>query len=1226
MPFWDPNNFQEPLRQNRWFLEIPFYESLKYALKKCSKPEYDISVSEHRLLNHTFKYPGVLTWKPIEVSIISYLNKDEFLDASTILYEELFSSYYNSDIFNTRPDNYDVFGFLDVIPDRSGSRKTKERLASNFKKLSIVQTSTDGKELERWTLYNAWISNVKFGNLDYDSEEIVTIDFTIQYDWAEKPVRKNKEIDVTSAVLETKISLLKQQLEKDINKYDELLLSYLNNKKQSDEIAGRIDKFAKAAEAAKTFKQKTFDFEGTKYSTDESSRVIIEARAKEKELASTTEKQEEELKQLYSEIDQKQDVDLQIAIERYNDLNKNNPIEYEKEKLTQLSDIYKPIDNPAFPSAPKPEEDFSIPDMLQSQNINASAISGSDFSLSSGNRNASLLNPLPNRNINGVIDLSSEPIKLTDDENEDSSTVQSEQSTDSTADSVAKSPTTERKTATVVQPEDLSARAKFFASIDKLSDKPDPYFEDKLYDMGFSKEQVSYLMRNESKTIAFATPEGKIPFSDTGTYEGLTINTAVRGGYITPENFNNITYSFKDDAAQVGGIDILRAEGPIQDPNTAQFFDQFDEEETVSTDSTPAPPVEFGLDLRSDEEKAADEAGRERLPTTQPTTASVTATTNVAQQLADYNSGVAAKIAIWTATDPKAAIDNAIDSGSYVYTSGYVAADELEVEEPMTESTGTEATIKPLETRQAYIDEQARILASSSSSTDKELHHLLGEITETQKEADDFQSAVFEAKKSGKDTVTINGQTVSITEAEESVNARLTYRDIVLKAHSIKHASEQSETEENFDARLKSIRDVRDEVNKSADNVAKLSNEELVAADQSLGGVRSAMAASAREAYGTSRWSDILTEIRKIEAIQEIYKDELKSRETTPDPAPAPAAVIPSPEEQVMFGPLAPNKEELAKMKADEDAYWGETVENLSDKSFLILPETFQPDTSQISIIDTKPDSTQPVEKQKDNAPSGWIRDPDGKGWIRKDWIRDSSGRWGPPPSNKPQPSDTGGHISAPFSSLPDWMQPLSDDEFGSAADQADGLMPFDTAPSEEGYLLAAEGRPSGLPSDQATDAVIDYTSPIDESTLIPPPVLPLDLLDQYPKNEEDKGAILSELSRLILDDPYKDKIKTAEEKMLKEKKDVERAEQILHLTKITSYNPNYDPNLGRITDINLQNAIDDLERQKKEVSTANEELKKLVEQSKIPNQEKDQKIDELRILLYYYNLYNKKP
>ena len=50
----------------------------------------------------------------------------------------------------------------------------------------IKQVDSEGKGfIEVWKLWNPWIKAVNFGTLDYTSDELVNIQMTIAYDWAE---------------------------------------------------------------------------------------------------------------------------------------------------------------------------------------------------------------------------------------------------------------------------------------------------------------------------------------------------------------------------------------------------------------------------------------------------------------------------------------------------------------------------------------------------------------------------------------------------------------------------------------------------------------------------------------------------------------------------------------------------------------------------------------------------------------------------------------------------------------------------------------------------------------------------------------------------------------------------------------------------------------------------------------------------------------------------------
>ena len=49
---------------------------------------------------------------------------------------------------------------------------------------TITQLNGDGEAIETWTLWNAFITEVKFGDLEYGSDDLLQLDLTLKYDWA----------------------------------------------------------------------------------------------------------------------------------------------------------------------------------------------------------------------------------------------------------------------------------------------------------------------------------------------------------------------------------------------------------------------------------------------------------------------------------------------------------------------------------------------------------------------------------------------------------------------------------------------------------------------------------------------------------------------------------------------------------------------------------------------------------------------------------------------------------------------------------------------------------------------------------------------------------------------------------------------------------------------------------------------------------------------------------
>lgn len=192
MSFWsqqEPFN-PEPLRQYRWYMyfnksvdefnpnvkETAGLQEFIFALKECGKPEYKIETSQHVLINHTFNYPKNLVWQPINVKMVSAVTQTNSLALAL-------NSVINQSGY--------------IIPKEPQNTQLSKKLAS-FTSIQIIQIDAGDfvvqedksivfktNEIDIWTLRNAFITNVKFGNLSYSSDDFVDVDFTITYDYAE---------------------------------------------------------------------------------------------------------------------------------------------------------------------------------------------------------------------------------------------------------------------------------------------------------------------------------------------------------------------------------------------------------------------------------------------------------------------------------------------------------------------------------------------------------------------------------------------------------------------------------------------------------------------------------------------------------------------------------------------------------------------------------------------------------------------------------------------------------------------------------------------------------------------------------------------------------------------------------------------------------------------------------------------------------------------------------
>lgn len=156
MTFWSSAEL-EPLRKFRFQIQIG--GDLWWWAKSVTQPSPDVSTSEYQLINHKIKYPGIVTWNDIDVSIV------EVGEKGIELYKQLKNVGYNFSPGEARKD-----GIL------------KKQKWDNS--IIINKLDSQGNTLEVWTLHNAFIRSIKYGDLDYTSDDLVDITLTITYDSA----------------------------------------------------------------------------------------------------------------------------------------------------------------------------------------------------------------------------------------------------------------------------------------------------------------------------------------------------------------------------------------------------------------------------------------------------------------------------------------------------------------------------------------------------------------------------------------------------------------------------------------------------------------------------------------------------------------------------------------------------------------------------------------------------------------------------------------------------------------------------------------------------------------------------------------------------------------------------------------------------------------------------------------------------------------------------------
>jgi len=178
MPFWT-SALSEPRRSHRFIVTLPNLTSKngefsyqQYLAKSVTKPSYQVTATEHKFLGNTFYYPGIVTWGTVGLTIVNAVNPD----GNQILMDALAGSGY------LKPDvQEDVF----FNPGQNPSTVNKQGAVDVIGDVVIQELNGAGGNIGEWRLMNSFLTDAKFGDLNYDNDNFLNIEMTFRYDWAE---------------------------------------------------------------------------------------------------------------------------------------------------------------------------------------------------------------------------------------------------------------------------------------------------------------------------------------------------------------------------------------------------------------------------------------------------------------------------------------------------------------------------------------------------------------------------------------------------------------------------------------------------------------------------------------------------------------------------------------------------------------------------------------------------------------------------------------------------------------------------------------------------------------------------------------------------------------------------------------------------------------------------------------------------------------------------------
>jgi hypothetical protein len=184
MPFWSENfgqsaDMKDPKRNFRFVVEFQGINDpnaggaqLWYA-KTVTKPSFAINAAEHKYLNHTFYYPGNVSWNEVTVTLVDPASPD---------------------MTATLADIIQLSGYSPPASPDDLTSISKAKAASGLGTVIVRQLDAEGNDLETWTLWNSFVADVKFGdNLEYGNDDLTELSVTMRYDWA-RVVTKNPSV------------------------------------------------------------------------------------------------------------------------------------------------------------------------------------------------------------------------------------------------------------------------------------------------------------------------------------------------------------------------------------------------------------------------------------------------------------------------------------------------------------------------------------------------------------------------------------------------------------------------------------------------------------------------------------------------------------------------------------------------------------------------------------------------------------------------------------------------------------------------------------------------------------------------------------------------------------------------------------------------------------------------------------------------------------------------
>jgi hypothetical protein len=201
MTFWTSRNVT-PKVKSKFVVKLDQF--ILKTVKTVTKPSVEVNTKEFKLINHYFNYPGIAKWQPITItfvdmrgSILTEGGLDKNIDdgragttdTAKMLYDILTKGGYYSPKSGAGA-GMSKQGFEDglkelVIQQISPGDPVVPKPWKDNEVVGVNTTQYQIHVTEQWKLINPIVKSIKWGDLDYGSDDLVEYSMEIAYDYAE---------------------------------------------------------------------------------------------------------------------------------------------------------------------------------------------------------------------------------------------------------------------------------------------------------------------------------------------------------------------------------------------------------------------------------------------------------------------------------------------------------------------------------------------------------------------------------------------------------------------------------------------------------------------------------------------------------------------------------------------------------------------------------------------------------------------------------------------------------------------------------------------------------------------------------------------------------------------------------------------------------------------------------------------------------------------------------